>query len=276
MQIPKIPWAIVLSGFACIAAVILLSWYLLTKNQSDGLLVELTGIFLEIFLIVIVVDQLGRYRESQKRAVLRQGIAFSMQRSLVDLMRINHLFHHQSLPDGIRLAEFLDIARFSLSDLRSQIEALSGLIEGDVLTRYRSIERQLNHIFRSFHSISLRSDGSYQQPVAVYYEHHIFFAGNHAWKTLRFVAADIEEHLEREGEGWPRDNNAWLLAECEKSYRERNMQLITIDSFYAERFRLQDAALTEYDLPYVLLDASDEVSIAYFHIDAVLLKELEL
>jgi len=144
-------------------------------NNITALLVAAAGIFFEMFFITLVVDGVAEYREQKKWKTLHANIGQTLQRAFVDLVRVNYIFVHPQSVDSVRLAEFIDFARFSLSDLRSQIESFTNSLETEKQSHIRSIEKKLNYLFRNFHSLSLKSRTEYQPLNSINYENYIFF-----------------------------------------------------------------------------------------------------
>jgi hypothetical protein len=106
---------------ALLGAAVLTAYLLLVRGEpSDNLtslLVELAGVLAEIFLIILVVDQLAERREVRKAKTLRTNLGSTFQHCLVDLMRVNYVYVIADSADSSRRAEFLDWARFSLAPI---------------------------------------------------------------------------------------------------------------------------------------------------------------
>jgi multisubunit Na+/H+ antiporter MnhB subunit len=239
------------------------------NDNLTGLLVELTGVCVEVVLIALVVDQLADARERRRWASLHAVLESTIHRCIVDMMRLNYLFVVPRSPDESRREEFIDLVRFSLGDLRSQVESFTASLELEPQEMLRSIERKLNYLLRSFHSISRQiADGT---PPDIAYETHAFFASNRNWSTLAAATSESWSVLAMLGMG----PDPLLVSAAERA-AEGNLREVRLDAgfpeqFYQARFRAQDALLHQSELDLVLLDASGPTNAAYFALDHLLL-----
>jgi hypothetical protein len=232
----------------------------LVRGDRDGsnitsLLVEGAGVFAEIFLIVLVIDQLARHRERMRWKSLHSNMGQTLQRAFVDLMRVNYIFMHPQNGDSARLPEFIDFARFSLSDLRSQIESFTNSLELGPQSDIRSIEKKLNYLFRNFHSLSLKNRSQYETLNPINYENFIFFRNNDNWRVLLDLSNDIDELLTEIN--FQRDSTQSKVAEeaIAQMTVGGHEETIGYTEFYRIRFGAQQIAIDKLGLKYVLLKA---------------------
>jgi hypothetical protein len=245
-----------------------------TSGNFNALLVEAAGVFLEIVLIIFVVDQVAEYRERKKWKALHSNIGQTLQRAFVDLVRVNYIFTHPENMDSVRLSEFIDFARFSLSDLRSQIESFTNSLETKKQSHIRSIEKKLNYLFRNFHSLSLNSRTEYGHHNSVNYENYIFFQTKDNWRVLTELSTSIDNFLSEID--YQRDPYELKTAKdsVEQAIPTNKETPLVYERFYSTRHLAQDIALEKMQLKYVLLDETDQTNSLYFCIDRLLLDKL--
>lgn len=270
-----------LPGYIALAIAIALAIGLLSaeqpKDNLDGLLVEATGVFFEIFLIILVIDQLQGLRERLRWKSQHALLAKTSARAFVDLVRYNFAFTSPEAPDALRAAEFRDILRFSLTDLRSQIESFSASLPIEDQSQVRSIERSLNYVRRNFHSIeSMQTENGKEARPVIYYENFSFMSEQENWKCLKLIAEALDEYIEQSfsnADGEFRVAVKNFLRDLDK--REPSKPL-GISDFYNSRWRLQDELLDKFAMPYVLLDRDEQTSLAYAVLDIYMLKKIQL
>jgi hypothetical protein len=259
----------------CLVSYLIIASHDISKTVHEWLMI-VAGILFEIFLIIIVVDQVSEYRERRKWKSLHANMGQTLQRAFVDLVRVNYIFMHPQTRDAVRLAEFIDFARFSLSDLRSQIESFTSSLEAQKQSHVRSIEKRLNYLFRNFHSLSLKSVSEYLPPNSVNYENFIFFETHDNWRTLRDVSVAIDAFLELiRYKRDPRETTTARKSVEQIVGKSRKTPILYRD-FYSVRYRAQDLAIKEMQLKYVLLDDTDQTNSLYFCIDCLLLSKLPM
>jgi hypothetical protein len=232
--------------------------YLLRVRGDPGdnltsLLVELAGVCVEVVLIALIVDQLADARERRRWASLHAVLEGTIHRCIVDMMRLNYLFVLPHSHDEPRRGEFLDLARFSLGDLRSQVESFTASLEPEPQEMLRSIERKLNYLLRSFHSIGRQiADGT---PPDIAYETYAFFTSNSNWSTLAAATSESWSLLEMLGvRSDPELVGAAHLA-AKQHLGTTRLDAEFSERFYEARFRAQDALVQQRRLDLVLLDA---------------------
>ncbi|MEM7472422.1 MAG: hypothetical protein AAF340_13820 [Pseudomonadota bacterium] len=253
---------------------------LLSANQPNenlnGLLVEATGVFFEIFLIILVIDQLQGLRERLRWKTQHALLAKTSARAFVDLVRYNFVFTAPEAPDAIRATEFRDILRFSLTDLRSQIESFSASLPIEDQDQVRSIERSLNYVRRNFHSIeSMQAKNVKEARQVIYYENYSFMLEHENWKCLKLIAETLDKYMEESSSKADREFREAVNCFLRDLDKEEQSKPLDVSNFYNSRWRLQDELSNKFSLPYVLLDRDERTSMAYAVLDIHLLKRIQ-
>jgi hypothetical protein len=244
------------------------------QQNLTGLLVEGAGVFAESFLIIIVIDQLAQYRERQRWKSLHSNMGQTLQRAFVDLMRVNYIFMHPQSADSLRLSEFIDFARFSLSDLRSQIESFTDSLDSEAQSQIRSIEKKLNYLFRNFYSLSLKSRSDYISLNSVNYENYIFFQSNDNWRVFIELSNSVERFLAKISFRRDATEEATAKGAVAEATAKVSDASVKYERFYEIRFDAQQIAIDKTGLKYVLLDDTDQTNSLYFSIDRLLLEKI--
>ena len=265
------------SGAAALIGGALLALYLLawrgdSAENLTGLLTELTGVLIEVVLIALVVDGLAERRERRRWRRLHRTLATTLQRAFVDLMRVNYLFVVPRSADNQRRTEFVDLARFSLGDLRSQVESFTQSLDEESQSLLRLIESKLNYLLRSYHSIGLQIAEGVDPDIA--YETYIFFTERSNWTTLISLAEDIFGFLSSIGAEPSTVIRDQVKDIVGKSADDLKPDDALGESFYQKRFRIQDELIRLRHLTFVMLDSDGTTNESYFIIDCLLLQEL--
>ena len=230
----------------------------MTVNVISGLMELLLGVAVAVF----IVDRLERRHRRREWTAAYAAINGLLAAAFVDVMRL--LFvqvasHYAG--DKARYPEFLELARFHCTALRSAIEGFATVLEPDSHRGFRSIEFRLSWLTQKLS------------------DRQVAPAGEAYLHQMQQIAADITQFLSREAD--PKYTAAHTAARsiAGELWEGRGMQGGLREAI-ANRYVAQTRLLQELDIVhpsgrYIFDDIDNDIAVAYFALDHELLSSAD-
>lgn len=233
-------------------------WLVFGESMTVNVLSGLMDLLLGIAVAVFIIDRLEKRHRRREWAAAYSAINGLLSAAFVDVMRLLYV-HVASYykEDEARYPEFVELARFHCTALRSAIEGFATVLDPDSHRGFRTIEFRLSWLTQKL------SEPEISRP------------GEEYLRRMNEIAGPIAEFLEQQGE--PEYMRA---REAARILTRRLLEVDSVKSGFigaiTVRYQAQARLLQELDIVrpsgrYIFDDIDNDIAIAYFALDHELL-----
>lgn len=249
---------------ALAASTAILSVVVFGRDMLPNLVAELSGVLLEIAVIVLIVERISAYQRRRDARFAYDALSKRAAMIFVDIMRLLWVRASaaQMRASGHRHDEFREVAELHLMEYRSNIEGFATSLDPPSHELLRQADRRLSWVIRLLQEKPLEAYGYLEQAELM---------TETAETIARFLAVG----------GGP--EYAAAQAKASEALRSAEAEVepgdALADDFFHKRWRAQTAYLRSFPQsepapPNVLSDVDNRLAFGYFTIDRAILASL--